>query len=71
MERLRTSPERASGQVRRQQRIDAGLTLRQAAELLGVHPTDLSQMEQGIRTPTPEFAALMADVYGLDCKQGG
>jgi len=38
-ERLRTYPGNASAGMRRQQRVDAGLTLRQAAKLLGIAPS--------------------------------
>lgn len=65
-DRLATDPRVASGEVRRQQRIDAGLTLRQAAGLLHMPVMQLSDFEAGRREPTAEQAALMRVVYGLD-----
>lgn len=44
-------------------RIRAGLTLRRAAELLGLSPTALSQFENGDREPCPELMDRMGTVY--------
>ena len=68
-ERLRTNPLAASAEVRRQQRLDAGLGLRQAAKLLGVHPVELSQIERGEKEPSAELAGRMVEVYGLDVEE--
>ena len=64
-QRLRTHPQGATADVRRQQRIDAGLTLHQAAKLLHMPAMLLADLEAGRREPTPEQAALMAEVYGV------
>lgn len=48
---------------RRKQRIDAGLTLRRAAELLGVSAMELSEIEQGLTEPSEEMTRRMAKVY--------
>jgi ribosome-binding protein aMBF1 (putative translation factor) len=64
-ERLRTHPANAGAEMRRQQRVDAGLTLRQAARLLDVMPSVLSEIEQRVITPTPEFLERMAQIYGV------
>jgi uncharacterized Zn finger protein (UPF0148 family) len=63
-ERLRTHPGRADGETRRQQRVDAGLTLRQAAKLLGILPVELNWYEKGIQPPE-SVCARMAEVYGV------
>ena len=63
-ERLRTHPGKASADVRRQQRIDAGLTLRQAAKLLGITPSELSDYENCRAEPVAEVAERMAKTYG-------
>jgi len=56
---------RPGSKVCRQQRIAAGLTLRKAAELIGVMPSVLSLMEQG-RMPIDEpVQNKMAEVYGV------
>lgn len=63
--RRKTDPLCASGEVLRQQRVDAGLVLRQAAELFGISPSHLSAIEQG-REPCGEtLAAMMREVYGV------
>src|ERR1700737_4030596 len=49
--RLLTHPKNADLATRRQQRVDAGLTLRQAAKLLGVTPSTLSDVEWGRAEP--------------------
>lgn len=45
-------------------RVAAGLTLRQAAKLLSVLPTQLSEIEQGKVRPSEEFAKQMSECYG-------
>lgn len=50
----------------REQRVAAGLTLRTAAKLLGVFPTDLSNWETG-EEPLPEpHKETMVKIYGLN-----
>lgn len=63
-ERLLTHPKDASGDMRRQQRVDAGLTLRQAAKLLGMTAQHLSDTENGRAEPSLELLEKMKDVYG-------
>lgn len=46
-------------------RVAAGLTLRQAAKLLGMMPSDLSAVEQGGVGPSPELLEKMKRVYGV------
>ena len=60
--RLRTRP---NASVSRQHRITAGLTIRQAAKLLGMGPNQLADLEHGREELTPEMAELMAQVYGV------
>ena len=64
-DRMDTHPKDASADMRRQQRIDAGLTLRQAARLLEVDGAFLSEIENGRREPTADFADRMARVYDV------
>ena len=64
-DRLATHPRNADADTRRQQRLDAGLTLRQAAKLLNTTPTNLSAIEQGTAIPSTEMADRMAEVYGM------
>lgn len=44
-------------------RVAAGLTLRQAAKLLDVAPTTLSEIERGENRPSEALAARMARCY--------
>ena len=44
-------------------RVAAGLTLRQAAKLLEVAPTTLSEIERGQNRPSEELAGRMARCY--------
>ena len=56
---------RPDANVCRRQRLTAGLTLRKAAELIGLMPSVLSHMEQG-RMPIDEpVQNKMAEVYGV------
>ena len=64
-ERLRTHPGKASADVRRLQRIDAGLTLRQAAKLLNISPVELSDYESCRAEPSAAVCERMAEVYGV------
>ena len=45
-------------------RVAAGLTLRQAAKLLEVAPTTLSEIERGQNRPSEALAGRMARCYG-------
>lgn len=45
-------------------RVAAGLTLRQAAKLLEVAPTTLSEIERGETRPSEALAGRMARCYG-------
>ena len=47
-------------------RVAAGLTLRQAAKLLEVAPTTLSEIERGENRPSEALAGRMARCYGGD-----
>lgn len=47
-------------------RVAAGLTLIQAAKQFGVSATLLSIIEQGLASPTREFAARMSECYGAE-----
>jgi DNA-binding XRE family transcriptional regulator len=47
----------------RKARVAAGLTLRQAAKLLEVTPTDLSVLEQGKKRPSEALAGRMSRCY--------
>jgi ribosome-binding protein aMBF1 (putative translation factor) len=47
------------------QRVIAGLTLRQAAKLLGLTPSELSDLENGRHALTPELVDKMAAIYGV------
>jgi DNA-binding XRE family transcriptional regulator len=69
-QRLRTAPALAEAETLRLQRVDSGLTLRQAARLLRVTPTHLSDIESGRLRPSAELAEHMAKVYGLDVAAG-
>jgi ribosome-binding protein aMBF1 (putative translation factor) len=44
-------------------RVAAGLTLRQAARILDVKPSDLSDIEQGRKAPDEALMARMAHCY--------
>lgn len=50
----------------RKMRLASGLTLRKAAELLGLTGTDLTSIENGERPLTPELSSKMVDVYGMN-----
>jgi DNA-binding XRE family transcriptional regulator len=50
----------------RKARVAAGLTLRQAAKILEVAPSDLSAIERGEQRPSEMLAARMARCYGGD-----
>jgi transcriptional regulator with XRE-family HTH domain len=53
------------GQVLREKRIEKGYSLRKFAELVGISPTYLSQVEQGnVDPPTAERVRRMAEILG-------
>jgi transcriptional regulator with XRE-family HTH domain len=53
------------GQALREKRIEKGHSLRKFAELVGVSPTYLSQVEQGnVDPPTAERVRRMAELLG-------
>ncbi len=66
---MRTHPGDAGPDGLREQRISAGLTLRQAAKMLAVFPSELSDIENGRRALDPELAGRMADVYDCGVKR--
>jgi len=64
-ELLAKHPIKASHDERRRQRVAAGLTLRQAAKLLGIFPSDLSDYENCRSEPSAELCEAIAKVYGV------
>ncbi|HZZ77100.1 MAG TPA: helix-turn-helix transcriptional regulator [Gemmataceae bacterium] len=57
--------KRRFGQVIRTKRLEKGFSLRKFAELVGVSPTYLSQVEQGnCDPPTAERVRRMAEILG-------
>jgi transcriptional regulator with XRE-family HTH domain len=53
------------GQVLREKRVEKGFSLRKFAELVGVSPTYLSQVEQcNVDPPTAERVKRMAELLG-------
>lgn len=67
---LLANPLHASGQILRNQRVAAGLGLRQAAKLLDVYPLYLSEVEQGRQKLPTELAEKMADLYQVGPEKG-
>ena len=65
-----THPMKATLDQLRQQRVAAGLTLRQAAKLLNISLSELSDYEFGRRHLEPAFAERMAKVYGVEASDG-
>lgn len=55
-----------SAEVHRRQRVASGLTVGQAAKLLGMSGPDLARIERGESEVTPELADRMAGLYGID-----
>ena len=66
--RRATDPLCATGDVIRLQRVDAGLTLRQAAAKLQVGAAVLSSWEQVLARVPESYAKAMIDLYGLEPK---
>lgn len=50
----------------KQARIEAGISLDEAAEAFGISPTTLMKIENHAITPNEDFVEVMADLYG--CK---
>jgi transcriptional regulator with XRE-family HTH domain len=59
-----THPQQATLVQLREQRVKAGLTLRQAAKVLGIEPSMLSDIENGRTQLAPDLATTMAEAYG-------
>jgi transcriptional regulator with XRE-family HTH domain len=58
---------KAFGQVLREKRMEKGFSLRKFAQLVGVSPTYLSQVEQSnVDPPTAERVRRMAEILGED-----
>ncbi len=59
--------EETFGEFVRQKRLAKGLSLRRFAQMVGVSPTYMSQVEQGrFSPPTPERIRRMAEILGED-----
>ena len=57
--------QKSFGQTLREKRLEKGFSLRKFAELVGVSPTYLSQVEQGnMDPPTAERVQRMAELLG-------
>ncbi len=62
---MASKTHKSFGQALREKRIEKGYSLRKFAELIGVSPTYLSQVEQGnIAPPTAERVQRMAELFG-------
>lgn len=62
-QRLRAAPDRHFGELVRRKRLAKGLGLRRFAQLVGVSPTYVSQVEQGnVDPPTAERVERMAQL---------
>lgn len=61
---LLTRPKDAKGNDLQQMRVQAGLTLRQAARQLGLLPSILSDCENGRCELSAEVAQAMGELYG-------
>jgi transcriptional regulator with XRE-family HTH domain len=60
-----THKRRTFGEALRDKRIEKGFSLRKFAELVGVSPTYLSQVEQGnVMPPTADRVKRMAELLG-------
>jgi transcriptional regulator with XRE-family HTH domain len=60
-----THKRRTFGELLREKRIEKGFSLRKFAELVGVSPTYLSQVEQGnVTPPTADRVKRMAELLG-------
>jgi transcriptional regulator with XRE-family HTH domain len=62
-----THKRRTFGELLREKRIEKGFSLRKFAELVGVSPTYLSQVEQGnVMPPTADRVKRMAELLGAN-----
>jgi len=62
-----THKRRTFGELLREKRIEKGFSLRKFAELVGVSPTYLSQVEQGnVMPPTADRVKRMAELLGVN-----
>lgn len=62
-----THKRRPFGELLREKRIEKGFSLRKFAELVGVSPTYLSQVEQGnVMPPTADRVKRMAELLGVN-----
>ena len=66
---MRTHPAKATGKQLAAQRAAAGLTLGQAARILGVERIHLCQIEEDVATLPPELAERMIEAYGLEVRE--
>lgn len=64
-----THPQRATLEQLWELRVKAGLTLRQAAKVLGVEAKELSDVEWGRTHGTLELMQAMAEAYGIEEEQ--
>ena len=59
------TPEKTFGQLLREKRVAKGFSLRKFAELVGISPTYLSQVEQdNVDPPTADRVKRMAELLG-------
>lgn len=63
-----TNPQRATLEQLREQRVKAGLGLRQAAKVLGISAVLLSDVENGRTHLVPDLAMAMAKAYGIEAQ---
>jgi len=64
---VKQKPGRPFGQALREKRIEKGFSLRKFAQLVGVSPTYLSQVEQSnVDPPTADRVKRMAEILGED-----
>lgn len=67
VEERNMNPKSTFGQTLRECRLKRNLTLRKFAEMAGVSPTYVSQVEQGnVDPPTAERVKTMADLLGAN-----
>jgi transcriptional regulator with XRE-family HTH domain len=62
---MRKEGQAVDGNRLRSARLDKGLTLREAAELIGVSWKTLQRTEAGLSRPFPGTAKRIADFYGV------
>lgn len=65
-----TQPRTTFGPVLREARLAKGITLRKFAEMVGISPTYLSQVEQeNVDPPTAERVKTMAELLGANADE--